>query len=429
MRKDYTISKRNEIYRIEYNSPDTGARIRKSLGTTDERLAEILAERHWKQVLDDFDRGILVRDKSLAKIFREYFDTEKCIYNKDTIKRHFVPYLDEKNIKIANLKQHTIDEYYKWRKAKTFRGKIPNDITLNRENCAIRKFLNFCVKNHYLTPKREIELEHNKVVPNRRTAFSTDEMAEILYRCSINYENTIKSDLRADRKCLYEIIRFLATTGMRDGSAVGLLWKDLYLGEVKPYINMRASNNKTRKYVKISISDKLCAQLRAYKEEQKEFCRKHDIEFSEDMNVFNSMHEYQYPKEDGTTGIIYPIKSFRKSWNTVIKQCSFYKEGEDYAPYRIRHYKITSLMARKDLNAEQVAKYCCTSPDMIRDFYDATETLDFCEEFSAAEKIIKRKPEETPPDPEENIAAEKSEEKIIEPEHVCKIIPFPFAAG
>lgn len=415
MRKDYTIASRNGIYRIEYKNPETGTRERKSLGTTDERLAQMLAEKYWIQVLDDYDRGILVRDKSLAKICREYVDVEKCQYNKDTIKRHFIPYLNEKSIKVANIKQHTIDEYYKWRKAKTYRGKAPNDITLNRENCAIRNFLNFCVKNHYLTPKREIELEHNEVVPNRRTAFSTEEMQEILQRCRSNYENTIKSDLRAERRCLYEIVQFLAATGMRDGSALGLLWSDLYLGEVKPYINMRASNNKTRKYVKIAISEALRDKLRAYKEEQQRFCQEHSIDFSEDMSVFNVMHTYKRPKEDGTTGVIYPTKSFRKSWNYVIKQCNFYREGEDYAPYRIRHFKITSLMARKELSAEQVAKYCCTSPDMIKDFYDATDTLDFAEEFADAEKIGNETPAPNPTSTPTNIATYEK----------CKIIPFP----
>ncbi len=420
MKKGYSFNLReNGYYQIIYQNPETGKRERKSLGTTDGKLAEILAEKHWKDVLDDYDRGILVQDKSLAKIYREYFDTEKCLYNKDTIKRHFMPYLDEKNIKIANLKQHTIDEYYKWRKTQTFRGKTPNDITLNRENCAIKSFLNFCTKKHYLTPKRTLELQHNDVVPNRRKPFSIEQMKEILERSKSNYENTIKSDLRAERKCMYQIVKFLAITGMRDGSALGLLWSDLYLGEVKPYIYIQANNNKTRKYVKITISNTLRDKLRAFREEQKQFCHKHNIEFSDDMNVFNVMHEYKYPKEDGTTGVIYPTKSFRKSWNTMIKQCSFYKEGEDYAPYRIRHYKITSLMAKKELSAEQIAKYCCTSPDMIKDFYDATETLDFCEEFAEAEKIVEYNKGN------DDITSDNDDFQTDE----CKIIPFPFAAN
>ena len=92
MNNAYTINLRsNGIFQIEYKHPETGNRIRKSLGTTDEKLAGILARRHWENMLDEYDRGILVNDKELSKIFREYYDNEKSPYNRDMIKRHFVP--------------------------------------------------------------------------------------------------------------------------------------------------------------------------------------------------------------------------------------------------------------------------------------------------------------------------------------------------
>ena len=75
-------------------------------------------------------------------------------------------------------------------------------------------------------------------------------------------------------------------------------------------------------------------------------------------------------------------------------------------------------MARKELSAEQVAKYCCTSPDMIKDFYDATDTLDFAEEFADAEKIGNETPTLNPTPAPTNIATYEK----------CKIIPFPCKA-
>ena len=220
MNNAYTINLRsNGIFQIEYKHPETGNRIRKSLGTTDEKLASILARRHWENMLDEYDRGILVNDKELSKIFREYYDNEKSPYNRDMIKRHFVPFLNEKKIKVSNLKQHSLDEYYKWRKKQIYRGKHPSETTINRENCAISSFLKFVVKNNYLSAKRQITLEHQNVVPNRRPAFKLDEIREILATCKANYENTKKGDLRAFRKCLYDVVYFLVLTGMRDGSA------------------------------------------------------------------------------------------------------------------------------------------------------------------------------------------------------------------
>ena len=387
----YSLYKRNNTYVIDYKNPATAERVRKSLKTSDSDLAELYAKKLWQEVLDDYDRGILVSNKDLSKIFKQYEEFETSKYNKETIKRHFVKYLDEKKIKVANIKQFTIDEYYKWRYAQTFKNKAPSDITVNRENCAIRSFLKFAVDHHYLTPKRELKLERKKVVPNRRRAFSKDEIQEILSKCREICENTKKRDLKATRECLYRIIKFLVATGMRDGSALGLMWKDLYLGETKPYMDMRADNNKTRKYAKISISSSLASELRAYKEMQIVFCKKHNIAFTENMKVFSVMHEYVMPLDNEPTGEIFPIKSFRKSWQTVIKQCSFYVEGEDYAPYRIRHYKITSLMSMKELSSDQIAKYCCTSPKMIANFYDATDTLDFYDDFANAENIVSQK--------------------------------------
>lgn len=80
----------NELIIIILQHPETGKRERKSLGTTDGKLAEMLAEKYWNDVLDDYDRGILVQDKSLAKIyptksFRKSWNTmiKQCSFYKE----------------------------------------------------------------------------------------------------------------------------------------------------------------------------------------------------------------------------------------------------------------------------------------------------------------------------------------------------------
>lgn len=389
MLNGFKLTKRNNgIYQIEYKHPVTNLRIRTSLKVKDEKYAKMLAEKQWKEILDDFDRGILVTSKDLSKILHEYCSVCVNQYNVETIKRHFAKYLDEKKIKVSQIKQRTINEYYKWRENQKFRDKSPSDKTINKENYAINDFLKFCTSNNYLSPKIEIKLIHRKTCTNRRDAFSTDEIIEILEMAKLNYMNTEKRDLKAYRKNLYNIVLFLSMTGMRDGPALKLTWKDTKLFEKLPYIFLKANISKTRKQSLVTLSKEFAEHLKQLKSQQIEFCKKHNIKFSDDFNIFTVLQEYEYQRENGDTGKAFPIKSFISSWRNLIKQCSFYYEGGDFAPYRLRHYKITSLMANKNnISIEQIAKYVSTSPEMIRTFYDNTDTLDFYDEFSSLENF------------------------------------------
>ena len=55
----------------------------------------------------------------------------------------------------------------------------------------------------YVNYEQRIRLREEAV-----TAFSVEQMVEILEKSKSNYENTIKSDLRAERKCMYQIVKF-----------------------------------------------------------------------------------------------------------------------------------------------------------------------------------------------------------------------------
>ena len=74
-RKDFNVKLRGKYYQIIYKNPETGERCRISLGTTDEKRAWELAQKHWDNILDDFDRGILVKDKESSQIIKEFLET------------------------------------------------------------------------------------------------------------------------------------------------------------------------------------------------------------------------------------------------------------------------------------------------------------------------------------------------------------------
>lgn len=251
---DYNLYKRNNNYYIDFIHPETHKRIRKSLKTSNEKLANKFADTVYKEVLRDIELGISVEDKDLSKIFKEYVDTKPTQYNQDTIQRHWLPYLEEKKIKLSKLKQVDITRYYPWRRARKYQNKDVKDITLNRENCALRSFTNFAMANGYLCPKKNLKFQQFEVVSNRRDEFSQEETEELIKNAKIRYENTKHSIQKEQRRVLLDYIHFLQVTGIRCGTARKLSWKNMFLDEEKPYYSIEAEQNKVKKRLNVPIS-------------------------------------------------------------------------------------------------------------------------------------------------------------------------------
>lgn len=251
---DYKLYKRKNKYYIDFIHPETGKRIRESLKTSDEKLAQKYANTRYFNVLRDIELGISVEDKDLSKIFKEYVDTKPTQYNQDTVQRHWLPYLEEKKIKLSKLKQVDITRYYPWRRARKYQNKDVKDITLNRENCALRSFINFAMANGYLCPKKNLKFQQFEVVSNRRDEFSQKQTEELIRNAKIRYENTKHSIQKEQRRVLLDYIHFLQVTGIRCGTARKLTWENMFLDEEKPYYSIDALQNKVKKRLNFPIS-------------------------------------------------------------------------------------------------------------------------------------------------------------------------------
>lgn len=382
---DYNLYKRkNNNYYIDFIHPETGKRVRESLKTSDEKLANKYANTKYNEVLRDIELGISVQDKDLSKIFNEYAGNKPTQYNIDTVKRYWLPYLEEKKIKLSKLKQIDITRYYAWRRSIKYQNKDIQDITLNRENCALRSFTVFAIVNGYLSPKKDLVFTQFDVIPHRREAFSQEETQELLKNAKIRYETTKNSVHKEERRVLFNYINFLKTTGIRCGTARQLTWKNMFLDEDKPCYTILATQNKVRKYIEIPISEKMAHWLKDLKQQQKDFCVENGINFTNNIKVFSALHKYQTHKDERSDAEIVSIASSKTAWKSLLKSCSFYDSKECYnnkVLYSFRHQKITELV-RKKIDSTVIAKYAQTSVKMITKFYDQSEPLDFYDDLA-----------------------------------------------
>lgn len=381
---DYNLYKRNNNYYIDFIHPETAKRVRESLKTSDEKLALRYATTKYNEVLRDIELGISVQDKDLSKIFKEYANNKPSQYNIDTVRRHWLPYLEEKKIKLSKLKQIDITKYYAWRKSKKYQNKDVQDITLNRENCALRSFTDFAIANGYLSSKKNIKFTQFNVIPRRREAFSKEETQELLAKAKARYE-TIKNAIhKEERRVLWQYIRFLHITGVRCGTARQFTWKNMFLDEEKPYYSILAIQNKVRKYIDIPLTEKLAKWLKDIKQQQKDFCLENGIKFTNNIKVFSAMYKYQDHKEGRFDAEIVSVASSKTAWKSLLRSCSFYDPKECYnnkVLYSFRHQKITELVKKK-ISSTIIAKYAQTSEKMIAKFYDQSEPLDFYDDLA-----------------------------------------------
>lgn len=382
---DYKLYKRKNKYYIDFIHPETGKRIRESLKTSDEKLAQKYANTRYFNVLRDIELGISVEDKDLSKIFKEYVDTKPTQYNQDTVQRHWLPYLEEKKIKLSKLKQVDITRYYPWRRARKYQNKDVKDITLNRENCALRSFTNFAMANGYLCPKKDLRFQQFEVVSNRRDEFSQEEAEELIRNAKIRYENAKHSIQKEQRRVLLDYIHFLQITGIRCGTARKLTWKNMFLDEEKPYYSIEAVQNKVKKRLNVPISRDFANWLKEIKSKHQQFCDQNGIKFTSNIHLFSCLYIYKSHKEGRPAAEIISIANCKTAWENLLKSCSFYDPEtccNNKVLYSFRHKKITDLV-KKSIDSTQIAKYAQTSVRMINKHYDQSEMLDFYDELAS----------------------------------------------
>lgn len=359
---------KGRCYRVEYHHPTTNIFYRKSLKTNDFYVALEKAKEYYKDVAIQSYIGV-VREKSFSQVANEYMSSYGVPkYNIDTIKRHLLPFFTQKledankSQKIHLLETDDIRKYQKWREST---GQVSKN-TISRECCVISKMLAFAKEKGYLSKDSNIKVPYVPTTYNARQAFKAKELKEIFKKAEANWLYTTHTKIREDRRVLYFYIRFLYETGMRCGDALKLSWREIFLEEQFPFYVIKSKQNKTKINKQIPLPWDTMAMLCDLKTYQRDFCKKYNIRFTDDMPVFGKCQFFNRQAK-----VVHP-KSFKKSFQNLLKSCSFYDEDtckNKITRYSFRHSTATAYRLDGFSN-EEVAELLSTSPRMISKIYD-----------------------------------------------------------
>ncbi len=237
--------------------------VRKSLKTDDQAEATQLA---WKAYTDATERQIKgqpLRRVTFKRLVDDYLLSmgrkPARQYHKDTIKRHFAPYFSTHVLDFSQVSDSDIVDYMQWRRQKSVdQGRTLTDKTLNRENIVLRQIIKHAVKRGYFSKDQAPVIESLKEQPNRRPNFTREDYKTLWQTARKRIAETAKTDLKEQRRLLYDFIIFMANTGIRPSEAKQLRWRHGRLPHngVSPKVIMTLAGHKhlttTQRYIDVN---------------------------------------------------------------------------------------------------------------------------------------------------------------------------------
>jgi len=234
--------------------------VRKSLWTSDKEEAKREAEKLYRDLKYNIERGISISGKKFSKICEEYLTylAEQVVIGKSKEKklkdytlianRYLIAYFGKREIKSIIGKD--IELFRDWREKYWITGpgkdiefieyerdgKIiktkarhitPSSSTVNTEETVLRKVFEFAVTKGDLSQAETPTIKTERVTSNRRPGFSIEEYRKLWRESLKRVKAAPQERIKRQRLLLHDFILIMANSGLRPVEAKSLQWKDV----------------------------------------------------------------------------------------------------------------------------------------------------------------------------------------------------------
>ena len=377
--------------------------IRQSLLTTNEKEAERMAEKLYRDLLYRYERGLPLKRVKFEEVAAAYFvhledevsrgitKTERLTTNR-IMSRYCLEYFkgrpidtitsaDINKFRECRRKYWTtgpgskVEEYTYQRNGKTVVSKKPPAkepalSTSNSENVLLRAVFNYAATNDWIT-KAQIPVIELKIPAakksrdaHRRPGLDRQEVKKLLEIGLKRFQEAPDERLKHQRFLLYCFVGMMAYAGMRPFECMKLRWKDLGLtaGPIadsygKVYVS---GKNKSRWLIPLDGFSKITYFLMPY---AVQLHKKSEPGFKSALDLADRMI---FCDLDGT-----PIKSLSAGFRNLLEEAGLYIDPETGKPrdsYCLRHYYATERLLA-GVGVYTLAENMGTSVAMIERHY------------------------------------------------------------
>jgi integrase len=365
-----------DIWQFRTYVEKEGRRFQRSLRTADVETAQQKARELYAQVVGDVARGKKLFGEHFPVVAEQWLDyqTERVKAERITlgrhstirtqVRRHIVPYVQEKlgkKARVGGLDFNTFYDYGLWRKA---RNPEVRDVTIRNETTTIQSLCRWAFRNGYITFDK-CEFEEIKIrEPVRRDTF-TDEEYVRLYTYMREWvkqdpANSPKSNMMPLKKKQFfrDGILIAANSLLRVGELRQLKWE---------MVKKIFKSGKWH-YAEIHLPAEICKNRKS---------RELITAGGEYFNRIKTYSNYTEPQDlvfcNNDDGTQISRSEFYRMWNDLIGQTEIETEGRTLTPYSLRHFGITGALYA-GMAVYDVAKKAGTSVTYIEGHYEHMDT-------------------------------------------------------
>lgn len=303
-----------------------------------------------------------LKTKTFEQIYDEWFKkADKSIYRREFYqsrsKLYLIPYFGKYNIE--EITSNVIEDYWSWRKnyykanpdkAVGRAAVVPSPLSLRMEKTIINEVLGYAQRRGYIrvvpaitfTPKIKIE---------RRDTFTEDEYNKVISSLKSWSMHAKKASDKYQRKMIYNLVVFLANSGIRANEFYKIKWKNLEIhnqnGIKTLYITI-SEHNKTGRRVVVGLPE----VYEVYN---------NIMSFSK----YTGEDDFIFTNFDGT-----PMINWGRTYTNFLKSINLYlsDDGKPRPPYSLRHYYATRRLM-EGVNVYDLARNMGTSVKQIENHY------------------------------------------------------------
>lgn len=303
-----------------------------------------------------------LKTKTFKQIFDEWFQKadkseDRQEFYQGRAKLYWFPYFG--NYKIEEITESIIDDYWPWRKnyykdnPEKLKGNVKEDPaaqSLKMEKTAIQEVLDYAHRRGYIRAVPKINFKPRAKTENRAT-FTKKEYERLIMEMFMWTVPDAKASDSYQRNMIYNLIVFLANTGIRPSEYYKIKWKDIIVhsqnGIKLLYINV-PENTKTGQRIVVSLPE-------AYT------CYDSIKSFSK----YIKENDYVFTNYDGSS-----MKNWTKTYKKKLEELNLYldDEGNPRPPYSLRHYYATQRLL-DGVSVYDLAKNMGTSVKQIENHY------------------------------------------------------------
>lgn len=303
-----------------------------------------------------------LKTKTFRQIFEDWFKrADKSEYRQDfyqgRAKLYLFPYFGD--YKIEEITESIIDDYWLWRKnyykdnPEKLKGNMkenPSPQSLRMEKTAIQEIFEYAHRRGYIRAVPKINFKVRGNTENRAT-FTKEEYEKLSMNLQLWAMGKAKASDSYQRQMIYNLVIFLANTGIRPSEYYKIKWKDITIhnqnGVKLLYISV-PENTKTGQRTVVSLPE-------AYT------CYENIKSFSK----YTKEDDYVFTNYDGTS-----MENWTKTYKSKLEEWKLYLDDNDNPrpPYSLRHYYATQRLL-DGVQVYDLAKNMGTSVKQIEHHY------------------------------------------------------------